>query len=159
MFQTKLRLFYRSHQRMWPNSRLLFVVSTAELFSESGSIVFMNGYRGGVAKNKATAVGIERPSFCGNLFRVHCGSGPLFVWTTFHPRKCVSSLSLPVGLRSPKGGSFLARRSEELNPCACASLAAGRVDLSRDRCCLRPLPPDRVEAQCALGKKQISRES
>jgi hypothetical protein len=36
-------------------------MSTVELFSDSGSAVFMSGYRGGVAKNEVTTVVIHLP--------------------------------------------------------------------------------------------------
>ena len=89
-FQTKLRLFHRSHQRMWPNSHLLFEVSTAELFSESESVVLMNGCRGGVAKNKVTAVGILRPAFSGKF----CAGNVLYLeWLCV----CVPSSLCPKG--------------------------------------------------------------
>ena len=130
-FQTRLRLFHRSHQRMWPNSRKLFEVSTAELFSDSGSVVLMNGCRGGVAKNKATAVGIQRPPFWGT-----------FCADNVPPRKgCFSSR-----LVSPKV-CFPVERS--LTPCLSPQRVGTRAPAPLLFAARRG---PRYEARCAIGR-------
>ena len=66
------KVFLRPHQRVWPVLSRLFEMSAVALFSDSGSAVFMSGYRGGVAKNKVTTVDIQRPAFSGNLMQPTC---------------------------------------------------------------------------------------